>query len=47
MLSNLLENVKYQNFKLFWCDKGSVPIYVDAAHERVIPVGTINNSSLN
>jgi len=24
MLSNLLENVKYQNFKLFWCNKGSV-----------------------
>jgi len=26
MLSNILENVKYQNFKLFWCNKGSVHI---------------------
>jgi len=24
MLSNLLENVKFQNFKLFWCNKCSV-----------------------
>jgi len=32
MLSNLLENVKYQNLKLFWCNKGSV--HMDASHAR-------------